>query len=238
MFSWWSLALRRHKKRRRFAESPRLSLLRKFLRFEQLEEREVLTAVSWIGGAAGNWDVAANWSNNAVPASTTDVSINTSSSATITIKSGDVESVDSLVVGSLDSLSIAGGSLTTASSLTNSGTITVSAGFKLTVNGAYNQAANATLSMPGGGSTANPATNLATNSDFESPVITNSTTVPTGWGYWGTSYLSTQYAYTGSQSLLMSGASSGVEETFAVTPGAVLHLVSQRDDARRQPADR
>ncbi len=215
MFDWLSGALRNRKQQQRSTERIRLSLLRKPLRFEQLEDRQMLAAVSWIGSATGNWDIAANWSNQVVPTSTADVSINTTSPATITIQPGDVESVDSLVVGSMDSLSMAGGSLSTVLGLTNNGTITVSAGCSLTVNGAYSQAATATLSLLGSSS----ATNLATNSDFESPVVTNSTTVPTGWGYWGSAYVSNQYAFTGSQSLLMSGASSGINEAFAVTSG-------------------
>ncbi len=220
MLSWLSGALRRCKSRQRCAERSRLNFLRNSLRFEQLEARELLAAVSWIGSANGNWDVAANWSNNAVPTSTADVTINTLSAATITIEPGDVESVNSLAVSSNDSLLIAGGSLTTVVGLTNSGTIIVSGGCNLTVNGVFSQAATATLSMPGSGSTANPAINLATNSDFESPVIANSTTVPTGWSNWGTAYLSTQYAYTGAQSLVTSGPNSAADESFAITPGA------------------
>ncbi len=188
--------------------------------FELLEDRWMLTAVSWIGGAAGNWDVAANWSNDAIPASAADVTMSTVSSATITIKTGDVESVHSLTIGSMDALSIVGGSLTTALGLSNSGTVSVAAGCSLTVNGNYSQAAGATLSLPGGGSMANPTTNFVTNSAFESPVAANTTTMPSSWGAWGSSYLSTQYAFTGAQSLRISGANSGVVESFAATPGA------------------
>jgi hypothetical protein len=60
-------------------------------------------------------------------------------------------------------------------------------------------------------------TNLLTNSGFESPSVT--TTVPSGWPSWGTSYLSSQHAHTGAQSLQESGPNSGVLESFAVTPG-------------------
>ncbi len=194
--------------------------LRNDQRFEQLEARRMLDAVSWNGGVTGDWDVAANWSNDAVPAPTADVTINTPSPATITIKPGDAESVNSLSVGSQDSLSIAGGSLTTATSLTNDGAITVAAGCNLTVNGNYNQLAGATLSMPGGGSTIIPSTNLATNSDFESPIATNNTTAPAYWDSSGSTYVSSQYAYTGSQSLVTSGPNSSAEQVFSVAPGA------------------
>ncbi len=73
--------------------------------------------------------------------------------------------------------------------------------------------------MPGGGNPTNPTTNWIVNSDFESPVTTNSTTSPATWWTWGSSYLSSQYAYTGSQSLVVSGANSGVTEQFPATPG-------------------
>jgi hypothetical protein len=98
-----------------------------------------------------------------------------------------------------------------AATITVSGTVSIAS---LTLGG------NATLSMPSGGSTANPATNLATNSDFESPVVNNNTPEPNSWSYWGSEYVSKQYAYTGAQSLEMSGSNSGVVESFAATPGA------------------
>src|SRR5205823_11822024 len=60
-------------------------------------------------------------------------------------------------------------------------------------------------------------TNLLTNSGFESP--SGTTAAPSGWASWGTSYLRSQYAHTGAQSLQESGPNSGVLESFAVTPG-------------------
>jgi alpha-L-arabinofuranosidase len=98
-------------------------------------------------------------------------------------------------------------------------TITIQAGeadavHSLTIGG------NDSLAMPGGGDPANPATNsISNNSSFESPTASNSTTRPASWGYWGSSYLSGQYAYAGSQSLVVSGSNSGVTQSFVVTPG-------------------
>ncbi len=135
MLHWLFERFKHRKKQQRYADRIGHSLPAKPLRIEQLEDRRMLTAVSWIGSATGNWGVAANWSNDALPTSAADVSINTTSLATITIQAGEIESIDSLVVGSNDSLLIAGGSLTTALGLTNSGTINVSAGSNLTVNG-------------------------------------------------------------------------------------------------------
>jgi autotransporter-associated beta strand protein len=80
---------------------------------------------------------------------------------------------------------------------------------------------NNTLSLPGGGDPSNPTANLiAGNADFESPTASGSTTRPATWGYWGSSYLSRQYAFSGSQSMVVGGSNSGVSQTFTVTPGA------------------
>jgi autotransporter-associated beta strand protein len=80
---------------------------------------------------------------------------------------------------------------------------------------------NAALSMPGGGDPSNPTSNLITsNAGFESPTASGGTTRASNWGYWGSSYLSTQYAYSGKQSIAVSGSNSGVTQTFTVTPGA------------------
>ncbi len=110
----------------------------------------MLAAVSWTGGATGNWDAAANWSNNAVPTSTADVTIDTVSAATITIKSGDAESVHSLIVGSNDALSLTGGSLSIAAGLTNRGTITVGSSSSIT-SGTLAQNSTGTLDLQLGG---------------------------------------------------------------------------------------
>ncbi len=78
---------------------------------------------------------------------------------------------------------------------------------------------NATLSMPGGGDPTKPTANLLANSDFESPVTTNSTTEPGTWWQWGSTYLSNQYAYTRAQSVAVSGSNSGLGQNFTATSG-------------------
>ena len=80
---------------------------------------------------------------------------------------------------------------------------------------------NDSLAMPGGGDPSNPTANsIANNSGFESPTASNGTTLAASWGYWGSSYQSGQFAYSGSQSLVVSGSNSGVTQSFAVAPGA------------------
>jgi alpha-L-arabinofuranosidase len=99
-------------------------------------------------------------------------------------------------------------------------TITIQAGEADTVQ-SLTLGSHAILSMPGGGDPSNPTSNsITSNADFESPVAGNSTTRPLAWGYWGSSYLSRQYAYAGSQSVVLSGNDSGVTQPFTITPGA------------------
>ena len=75
-------------------------------------------------------------------------------------------------------------------------------------------ATGATLSMPAAVNVTNPTTNWIVDSDFEAP------TLPSPLWDWGSSVaLSTHYAYTGSQSLVLSGASSTAVELFPATPG-------------------
>ncbi len=72
-----------------------------------------------------------------------------------------------------------------------------------------------------GGDLSNPVSNLITNNaGFESPVAGKNSMRPANWNYWGSVYLSPQYAYSGSQSLVVSGQNSGAYQSFTVTPGA------------------
>ena len=112
-------------------------------------------------------------------------------------------------------------SATVVSIATSGATVTIGTGESDSA-GSLSIAAGATLSMPWGSSSAatTPTTNLLANSDFELPVAGNSTTSPATWGTWGSSYLSTQYAYTGAQSLVLSGSNSGVSQPIAsAAPG-------------------
>ncbi len=80
---------------------------------------------------------------------------------------------------------------------------------------------NAALSLLAGGDPTNPTSNVISgNAGFESPSTSGNTTRPSTWGYWGSSYLSSQYAYSGNQSLVISGGNSGVTQTFSITAGA------------------
>ena len=79
---------------------------------EVLEQRLEMAQVSWTGlGDGTTWQAAKNWSSNAVPGASDDVSINVANNPTI-IYNG-TSTIHSLVDN--DSLNIAGGSLTVTS---------------------------------------------------------------------------------------------------------------------------
>ncbi len=102
---------------------------------------------------------------------------------------------------------------------TAAATITIPAGAADTVEN-LTLGSNATLSLPSGGVASQPSINLLTNSDFESPVVSNNTTGPNApWYTWGSAYLSRQYAYTGAQSLVVSGSNSGIIQQTAAMAG-------------------
>ncbi len=124
----------------------------------------VSTMVSWINPSGGDWDTASNWSTDAVPNATDDVTISIAVSGPITHNASASDFVHSLTspdpitisAGSLslatasivNSLTLAGGALTgsgnldvsnsflwTAGNLGSSGTITLGAGAQMTISG-------------------------------------------------------------------------------------------------------
>ena len=93
---------------------------------------------------------------------------------------------------------------------TAASTITILPGEADTVNSVTLGNSNATLSVSSPDYT-NPTSNLLANPGFESPTTTNGTTAPANWNTWlnpagtGVAYLSTLYAYTGTQSFVVNG---------------------------------
>ena len=104
------------------------------LYLEQLEQRTVPATINWMNSAGGNWDLGTNWNGGNVPGSGDDAVINTTAPATITIQTGDIESVHSLTLAGNDTLAITGGFLAIASSSTFSGGLAITGG-SLTVSG-------------------------------------------------------------------------------------------------------
>ena len=87
------------------------NLHRNRLEFSTLEDRNV-PAITWVGGATGSWDTAANWSNDAVPTSATDISI---TAPGVMVTASGTDAADSITTGITDVLSVTGGSLTVSS---------------------------------------------------------------------------------------------------------------------------
>jgi hypothetical protein len=79
-------------------------------RVEALEDRTLLSNVSWISSQSGNWDTAANWSTGQVPTSADAVTINVSG-VTVTVETGN-QSALSVQVASGSTLALANGNLT------------------------------------------------------------------------------------------------------------------------------
>ncbi len=141
--------------------------------FETFENRQLLSTVDWISSTSGSWDVASNWSTDAVPGTGDDVVINVSGIAVTSSVNVSVNSVTSqaeleLTGGTFDVANVKATS-SLASVVVNSGaTLETSAGTTQvsgngTVAGTVDTAAGATLSITGGTLTVT-ATNALTDS--------------------------------------------------------------------------
>jgi probable HAF family extracellular repeat protein len=102
----------------------------------RLEERTLLSTVSWINPSGGDWDTPSNWSTGAVPGPSDAVVINLPG-ITVTHTAGD-DSVNSIT--SHDPIALNGGSLSIASASTIDNSLAPSGGTlmtaaDLTVNG-------------------------------------------------------------------------------------------------------
>jgi hypothetical protein len=186
------------------------------IRLETLEDRVLPSTVTWISSSSGSWNTAANWSTGAVPGAGDDVVINQPGSVTVTLAGST--SIHSLSITG-DTLDVTSGTLSVAANSSNAGAIQVEPGAHVNLTATYTQTAAGSLTLPSAGLGTGVGTELLGNTGFESPAASNSTTPPGTWFYWGTSYLSTQYAHAGKQSLVEYGANSGVGQSFAATPG-------------------
>ncbi len=88
-----------------------------------LERRTLLSAVSWINPAGGDWDTASNWNTGSVPGASDDVTIDLSPGITVTHSQGDTDSVNTLSLAAADTLSISSGILSIESASTIDGTL-------------------------------------------------------------------------------------------------------------------
>jgi hypothetical protein len=145
---------------------------------ESLEARRLLAAVNWTGlGDGVNWTSAANWSNNAVPTSADDVTINIAANPNVTVSG--VQSVRSIV--SAERMTFNSATLTIAQPSSFSDLVTLNSS---TFNGAGNVNVtgtltlnNGTLSGTGSATIANGATlNLVSSSSVLGNTLTNNGT--------------------------------------------------------------
>ncbi len=136
-------------RRRETARARRSSRGAVRLALDFLESRTLLSNVTWTGAADGkSWTVAGNWSDDALPTSSDDVTINLGGNPTIQITSG-AQTVHSLT--STDALSISGGSLSVAANSSMSGGLTMTGG-SLIANGAgITLSVTGTATVSGGG---------------------------------------------------------------------------------------
>jgi fibronectin-binding autotransporter adhesin len=101
-----------------------------FLALEFMEQRTLLSAVSWTGAVSNDWDTPANWSDDAVPGAGDDVTIALGTG--VVHSTGAVDSINSLT--STVPLSITSGSLTIAAASTTTSSVSIDGG-TLTTNG-------------------------------------------------------------------------------------------------------
>ncbi len=102
--------------------------------FEHLESRTLLSNVTWTGASDGtSWSVAGNWSDDAVPTASDNVTIDLNGIHTITINASTQATVNSLEAS--DPLAISGGSLQINASSSMTGGLAISSGGSLTAFG-------------------------------------------------------------------------------------------------------
>ncbi|MGO9915353.1 MAG: hypothetical protein ACLQIB_11655, partial [Isosphaeraceae bacterium] len=150
---------------------------------EPLERRVVLSPVSWINPNGGDWDTAANWSSDAVPGASDDVTISIAVSNPITHSSSQSDFVDSIT--SSDPIVLSGGSLSIANASTFSNTVTLSGGTLAggpismtngaTMVGTYNNGSGGTLSGVTFDGTLDLSTNDSANVTVTSGLTLNGT---------------------------------------------------------------
>ena len=111
------------RKSRRRADLPQWRL---GFTFEPLEDRRLLSAVSWDGGGDGtNWTDPLNWSNDALPGASDDVTISIAANPTIRLASG-TQQIHSLVSDEL--ISLVGGTLDVQTTATISASLSMAGG--------------------------------------------------------------------------------------------------------------
>ena len=115
----------------------------------------VSTGSNWLGTTSTDWNTAANWCGG-IPGTASNVTIPSGTTYAPVISSG-IAYVHNITVLSTASLTVTGGTFEISGSITNSGTITASAGGTIMMNGASAQ------TIPAGAFAANTINNLTIN---------------------------------------------------------------------------
>jgi fibronectin-binding autotransporter adhesin len=144
-----------------------------------LEPRALLSNVSWINAAGGDWDTGSNWNTGSVPGASDAVTINLSPGITVNHAQNDADSVNNLTVAGADTLSISNGSVSIASTSTIDGTLNLTGGSlegagALTVTGALTWTGG---TMSGTGQTIATGAESINNGTLDTRSFTNDGTV-------------------------------------------------------------
>ena len=132
---------------------------------ESLEQRLVLSTITWIGPSGGDYDVPANWSPKQVPTAADDAVITLPSGSTVVHLQGNGDSVKTLTLSAGTTLGLSAGSLSVVNASTLDGGVAVTGGnlygdVNLTLKGASSWTAGSlngtitnagTLAINGGG---------------------------------------------------------------------------------------
>jgi hypothetical protein len=103
--------------RRRSARLGRLRYGYTRATFEALENRVMLSIVTWTNTSGGDWDTAANWSGGTVPGAGDDVTIDVPGGVAITHSQNVIDAIHSLSAS--DPITLGRGTLSVASSLSD-----------------------------------------------------------------------------------------------------------------------
>src|SRR5271157_2474038 len=100
---------------------------RRFLLVEALEDRTLLSQVSWINASGGDWDTPGNWSSHAVPGASDDVVINSlNAGAAVTHSQNTTDTVNSITAAA--PITLSGGTLSVAGAFSDSSAVSLSGG--------------------------------------------------------------------------------------------------------------
>jgi RHS repeat-associated protein len=127
--SWWKQLTRRRRGSSKAGTVRPARLSGRWLRpgLEPLEARILLSQVTWLNPAGGDWDTAANWSGGALPGANDDVVINSlNPGAVVTHSLNNTDTVHSITAAA--PITLSGGTLSISGSFNDSSAVTLAGG--------------------------------------------------------------------------------------------------------------